>query len=136
MLNISDVKNELKKIGFENHFSDSGLEELLYYFDECNTDLDGDTADYEFDAMCIVESWIEFGKGCSHSFKDFEYRNSEFYSIFDFCRQKGITVEEYESDEKWQSEYILEVTYRLLDTPVNILYPDNGNIIISTWMEV
>lgn len=106
-----------------NYFSWDGMEVLLDWYDENDENA-------EFDIVGICCEWTEYGDGVTLGFDSLISDYGNRLPLQDWLDEKDYTVDEYESDEDLQEEYLQDLINEL-ENLTTVLRVQNGNIILG-----
>ena len=106
-----------------NYFSWDGMEMLLDWYDENDENT-------EFDVVGICCEWTEYGDSVTLGFDSLISDYENYLPLQDWLDEKDYTLDEYESGEDLQEEYLQDLINEL-DEQTTVLRVPNGNIILG-----
>ena len=106
-----------------NYFSWDGMEMLLDWYDENDENT-------EFDIVGICCEWTEYGNNVTLDFDSLIHDYDNYLPLQEWLDNRDYTLDEYESDEDLQEEYLQDLINEL-DEQTTVLRVPNGNIILG-----
>lgn len=106
-----------------NYFSWDGMDALLEWYDENDENT-------EFDIVGICCEWSEYGDDVTLGFDSLISDYGNRLPLQGWLDEKDYTVDEYESDEDLQEEYLQDLINEL-ENLTTVLRVQNGNIILG-----
>jgi len=118
-LNAYEMKELFIKYN-RDYYTIPGLESLLNYYDNVNSDM-------EFDPVAICCDCTEYGENASCSFDNLINDYGYLYTVNEWLEDKYLKESEYDKNE------YLKALVEHLEDKTTILHISNGNYIVFTF---